>query len=133
MGKSEELQRQTQRVLTELSGTGKPLSARAAGEKLNLGYNQIADMVKGKAPAEKTLINFACAIGEDPSAWLRYAGKYDFARSLERPETVKITEEQRMAGQIAKELAALTPERRALVLRQIRALIRATVEDEHNE
>ena len=45
----------------------KPLSARAAGEKLDIGYNQIADMVKGKSPGEKTLIKFASAIGESPA------------------------------------------------------------------
>ena len=87
MAKSEDLQRHTQRVLTELGANGKPLSARAAGEKLGIGYNQIADMAKGKTPAEKTLIKFASAVGESPADWLHYAGKHDFAESWDRKRT----------------------------------------------
>ena len=64
----------------------KPLSARAAGEKLDIGYNQISDMVKGKSPGEKTLIKFASAVGESPTEWLRYAGKHDFAKTLDGAE-----------------------------------------------
>ncbi len=125
MAKSEELQRQTQRVLMEM-GDGKPLSARAAGEKLGIGYNQIADMVKGKTPAEKTLIKFAGAVGESPSDWLRYAGKHDFALSLGGRGTDETPQEERFAQQIAQDLARVPKDRRALLLRQIRALIHAT-------
>ena len=82
MPKNDELQKQTLRVLTELGTPEKPLSARAAGEKLSIGYNQIADMAKGKSPGEKTLIKFAGALGESPADWLRYAGKHDFAKNI---------------------------------------------------
>ena len=114
MAKSEELQRQTQRVLTQMGLPGKPLSA---------------DMAKGKTPAEKTLIKFACAIGENPSDWLRYAGKHDFAKTLDAQDPVEVTAEQRMAQQIAQELSGVPQRHHALLLRQIQALIRATHED----
>ena len=126
MAKSEELQRQTQRVLAELGAPGKMLSARAAGERLDVGYNQIADMLKGKTPAEKTLIRFADAIGEPPTDWLRYAGKIDAAKTSSGGSEDKEAEEQRFARQIAKELADVPKEMRPLLVRQIRALIRAT-------
>src|SRR5262245_15194316 len=129
MAKSEELQRQTQRVLSELGTPGKPLSARGAGARLDIGYNQISDMLKGKPPAEKTLIKFACAIGEEPADWLHYAGKHDFAKTLATPDEISRTEEQQIAAKIAQELALVPEERQALLLRQIRALIRATQED----
>jgi hypothetical protein len=129
MAKSDELMRQTQRVLAEMGSSEKPLSARAAGERLSIGYNQIADMVKGKSPAEKTLIKFARAIGEDPAEWLRYAGKDDFAETLASHVTSKTTQEQRIASQIARELSAVPKEYQPLLLRQIRALIRSVQED----
>ena len=129
MAKSEELQRQTLRVLSELGSPGKPLSARGAGARLDIGYNQISDMVKGKSPAEKTLIKFACAIGEEPGDWLRYAGKHAFADTLAAPDEISRTEEQRLAGKIAQELSKVPKDRQALLVRQIRALIRATQED----
>lgn len=127
MAKIEELQKQTQRVLVELGAPGKALSARAAGEKLNIGYNQISDMVKGKSPGEKTLMKFASAIGEPPIDWLRYAGKHDFAKTLGvPPEEVRPDPEKHAAQQIARELAEVSKERQPLLLKQIRALIRAT-------
>ena len=126
MAKSEELQRQTQRVLADLGAPGKPLSARAAGRRLDIGYNQIADMLKGKAPAEKTLIRFADAAGESPTDWLRYAGKLDFAKALDGGAEEDEAEERRLARQIAKQLAQVPKEMRPLLMRQIRALIRAT-------
>ncbi len=129
MAKSEELQRQTQRVLADLGSPGKPLSARGAGTKLDIGYNQISDMVRGKPPAEKTLIKFACAVGEEPGDWLRYAGKHDFADTLAAPDETAKTEEQRLAAKLAQEIAQVPKERQALLARQIRALIRATQDD----
>ncbi len=127
MAKNEELQTQTQRVLAEMGGSGKPLSARAAGEKLNIGYNQISDMVKGKSPGEKTLIKFASAVGESPTDWLRYAGKHDFAKTLDGEETpVEADPVQRAAQQIARDLEQISKERQPLLLKQIRALIRAS-------
>jgi plasmid maintenance system antidote protein VapI len=130
MAKSEDLQRHTLRVLTELGTDGKALSARAAGEKLGIGYNQIADMAKGKTPAEKTLIKFASAVGESPTDWLHYAGKHDFAESLGSQEEAPPSQEQKVAQQIAQDLSRVPKERRALLLRQIRALIRATESDD---
>ena len=127
MAKIEELQKQTQRVLMQLGAPGKPLSARAAGEKLGIGYNQISDMVKGKSPGEKTLIKFASAIGETPADWLRFAGKHDFAKTLGGPaEGEEVNPEQQAALQIAHELADIPGERLALLQKQIIALIRAT-------
>ncbi len=126
MAKNDELQKQTLRVLLELGSPEKPLSARAAGEKLNIGYNQIADMAKGKAPGEKTLIKFARALGESPADWLRYGGKHDFARTLEQQGAPEHEEARRIAMQVAQELACVPKETHALLLRQIRALIRAT-------
>ena len=130
MAKNEELQTQTQRVLAELGGSGKPLSARAAGEKLNIGYNQISDMVKGKSPGEKTLIKFASAVGESPTDWLRYAGKHDFAKTLGGDEVAaELDPTQRAAQQIACDLSKVPQERQPLLLKQIRALIRVTRSD----
>ena len=129
MAKSEELQRQTMRVLSELGSQGSPLSARAAGAKLEIGYNQISDMVQGKPPAEKTLIKFASAIGENAADWLRYAGKHEFANTMAAPDALPRTEEQRFAAKIALELSHVPKERQALLMRQIRAFIRATQED----
>jgi len=127
MAKIEELQKQTQRVLADLGAPGKPLSARAAGEKLNIGYNQISDMVKGKSPGEKTLIKFASATGESPTDWLHYAGKHDFAKTLDGPSETEETDlEQKIALQIVHELADIPDERRELLRKQIIALIRAT-------
>ena len=127
MAKADELQRQTQRVLAELGAPGKPLSSRAAGERLDIGYNQIADMARGKAPAEKTLIKFACAVGEPAAEWLRYAGKHEFAKALDAYEPAIKTPDQQALTAIARDLALVAPKRRALLLRQIHALIRATV------
>ena len=129
MAKIEELQKQTLRVLTQLGHPGKPLSARAAGEKLDIGYNQIADMAKGKSPGEKTLIKFASAVGEPPGDWLRFAGKHAFAETLGTPDNPESTPDQQMAQQIARELSEVPKEHQALLLRQIRALIRATCHD----
>lgn len=126
MAKTDELQQQTLRVLAELGAPGKPLSARAAGEQLDIGYNQIADMARGKAPAEKTLIRFAAAIGEPAAAWLRYAGKHDFAKALEAYDPVAATPEQHALTAIARDLAQVPAKRRTLLLRQIHALIRVT-------
>lgn len=127
MAKVDELQKQTQRVLTEMGAPGKPLSARAAGEKLNIGYNQISDMVKGKSPGEKTLIKFASAIGESPADWLQYAGKHDFAKTLAgEADAPKPNPEQHAVQMILRELAQVPKPQQALLLRQIRALIRAT-------
>ncbi len=126
MARSEELQRQTERILTQLGSPGKPLSARAAGEKLEIGYNQIADMARGKIPAEKTLIKFAHAIDEDPSVWLRYAGKHEFARTLDHPTTSEPeTELDKNARTIARELAKLPLKLQPLVFRQLMAVVRA--------
>lgn len=130
MAKSEELQRHTQRVLAELGSPGKALSARSAGDRLNIGYNQIADMVKGKTPAEKTLIKFASAIGESPADWLRYAGKHEFASTLGDKDKAEVTQEQKFAEQIAHDLSRVPKDRRSLLLRQIRALIRASEGDD---
>ena len=133
MAKNEELQRQTLRVLAELGTSQKPLSARAAGEKLNVGYNQIADMAKGKTPGEKTLIKFAGAIGESAADWLRYAGKHDFAKSLGHEPAAEPDPEQQLAQQIAqqiaRELCDVPLEKQPLLLKQIRALIRVTASD----
>ena len=127
MAKIEELQKQTQRILADLGAPGKPLSARAAGEKLGVGYNQVSDMVKGKSPGEKTLIKFASAAGESPSDWLRYAGKHDFAKTLGGDtETEESDPVAQTALQIARELADIPGERRELLHRQMIALIRAT-------
>ncbi len=131
MAKSEELQRQTLRVLADLGAPDKPLSARAAGEKLGIGYNQIADMVKGKSPAEKTLMKFASAIGESAADWLHYGGKHDFAATLGGKDDAEPTQEQKYAQQIARDLSRVPKERRGLLLRQIRALIRATENDQN--
>jgi len=125
MAKRDELQRHTLRVLAELGAPGKPLSARAAGERLEIGYNQIADMVKGKAPAEKTLIKFASAAGEEPADWLRYAGKYDFAKTLGASDAGRTPEEDGIARQIARDLLAVPPELRPLLIRQVRAVIQS--------
>ena len=130
MAKTEELQKQTLRVLTEMGTSEKPLSARAAGEKLGIGYNQISDMAKGKSPGEKTLIKWASAIGETPSDWLHYAGKHEFALSLDSTDMGQEDPEQQIARQIARELTRVLPERQPLLLRQIRALIRASVGDD---
>ena len=129
MAKNEEMQRQTLRVLAEMGAPDKPLSARAAGEKLDIGYNQISDMVKGKTPGEKTLIKFASAIGESPAEWLRYAGKHDFAKTLDASEAPEADPVQQVAQQIARELALVPKERQPLLRKQIRALIRATRSD----
>ena len=129
MAKTEELLKQTQRVLTEMGTPEKPLSARAAGEKLGIGYNQISDMAKGKSPGEKTLIKWASAIGEPPTDWLRYAGKHEFARTLDSPDAEEEDPELGAARQIARELSRVPPERQPLLLRQLRALIRATADD----
>ena len=115
---------------TRATESARTLSARAAGERLDVGYNQIADMVRGKPPAEKTLIKFASAVGENPADWLRYGGKDAFAQTLEAQEGGKETQEQRMAQQIARELVRIPKERQGLLVRQIRALIRATQDDE---
>ncbi len=130
MAKTEELQKQTLRVLTEMGTSEKPLSARAAGEKLGIGYNQISDMAKGKSPGEKTLIKWASAIGETPSDWLHYAGKHEFAFSLDSADMEQEDPEQQIARQIARELTRVPPGRQPLLLRQIRALIRASVGDD---
>jgi len=129
LAKNDELQKQTQRVLAEMGAPDKPLSARAAGEKLDIGYNQISDMVKGKSPGEKTLIKFASAVGESPTEWLRYAGKHDFAKTLDASETPETDPVQQVAQQIARELAQVPKERQPLLRKQIRALIRATSSD----
>lgn len=129
MAKNEELQKQTQRVLAEMGAPDKPLSARAAGEKLDIGYNQISDMVKGKSPGEKTLIKFASAIGEPAIEWLRYAGKHDFAKTLDGLEAPESDPVQHAAQQIARDLSQVPKERQPLLLKQIRALIRATRSD----
>jgi hypothetical protein len=126
MPKTEDLQRHTLRVLAEMGTPDKSLSARAAGDKLGIGYNQISDMAKGKSPGEKTLIKFASAIGESPGDWLRYAGKHDFADTLSRQGVSDARPERQIGQQIARELAQVPPERQALLLKQIRALIRAT-------
>ena len=129
MAKNDELQRHTQRVLAEMGAPDKPLSARAAGEKLDIGYNQISDMVKGKSPGEKTLIKFASAVGESPAEWLRYAGKHDFAQTLDGSESPEPDPVQKAAAQIARELSLVAKDRQPLLLKQIRALIRATRSD----
>ena len=126
MAKIDELQKQTLRVLTELGSPEKPLSARATGEKLNIGYNQIADMAKGKSPGEKTLIKFAGALGESPADWLRYAGKHDFAKNISSKDTMEVPPEQHLVQQIVRELSEVPLERQALLRKQILALIRAT-------
>jgi len=126
MAKTEDLQKHTLRVLAEMGTPDKTLSARAAGDKLGIGYNQIADMAKGKSPGEKTLIKFASAIGEPPGDWLRYAGKHDFADTLSLQGEADALPEQQIGQQIARELAQVPPDRQALLLKQIRALIRAT-------
>lgn len=134
MPKTEDLQRHTLRVLAEMGTPDKPLSARAAGDKLGIGYNQIADMAKGKSPGEKTLIKFASAVGESTGDWLRYAGKHDFADTLSREGGAPdAPPEQRIGQQIARELAQVPPERQALLLKQIRALIRATQAESKGE
>lgn len=130
MARTEELQKQTLRVLTEMGTSEKPLSARAAGEKLGIGYNQISDMAKGKSPGEKTLIKWASAVGESPGDWLRYGGKHEFARSLDSADTELEDPEQQIARQIARELTRVPQERHTLLLRQMRALIRASVGDD---
>ena len=126
MPKNDELQKQTLRVLTELGTPEKPLSARAAGEKLSIGYNQIADMAKGKSPGEKTLIKFAGALGEAPADWLRYAGKHDFAKNISSEQAPDMLPEQHLVQQIVRELAEVSPEKQALLRKQILALIRVT-------
>ncbi len=126
MPKNDELQKQTLRVLTELGTPEKPLSARAAGEKLSIGYNQIADMAKGKSPGEKTLIKFAGALGESPADWLRYAGKHDFAKNISSAAALDVPPEQHLIQQIVRELAEVPPEKQALLRKQILALIRVT-------
>ncbi len=129
MAKNEDLQKQTLRVLAEVGAPDKPLSARAAGEKLDIGYNQISDMVKGKSPGEKTLIKFASAIGEPPIDWLRYAGKHDFANTLDGSESPESDPVQQAARLIASELSQVPKQKQPLLLKQIRALIRATRSD----
>ena len=129
MARIDELQKHTQRVLTEMGSPGKPLSARAAGEKLGIGYNQISDMVKGRSPGEKTLIKFASAVGEAPTDWLRYAGKHDFANTLDGQEAAEADPVQQTAQRIAHELSSVPKERQPLLLKQIRALIRASRND----
>ena len=129
MAKNDELQKQTQRVLSDMGAPDKPLSARAAGEKLDIGYNQISDMVKGRSPGEKTLIKFASAVGESPADWLQYAGKHDFAMTLDSAEAPETDPVQRAAQQIARELAQVPKDRQPLLRKQIRALIRATRSD----
>jgi transcriptional regulator with XRE-family HTH domain len=124
MPKNDELQKETMRVLSELGTPQKPLSARAAGEKLNIGYNQIADMAKGKSPGEKTLIKFAGALGESPADWLRYAGKHDFAKNISSESASEIQPEQHLVQQILRELAEVPLERQSLLRKQILALIR---------
>ena len=126
MPKNDELQKQTLRVLSELGSPEKPLSARAAGEKLNIGYNQIADMAKGKSPGEKTLIKFAGALGESPADWLRYAGKHDFAKNISGEKASEIQPDQHLVQQIVRELAEVPIEKQALLRKQILALIRVT-------
>ncbi len=126
MPKIDELQKQTLRVLSELGSPEKPLSARAAGEKLNIGYNQIADMAKGKSPGEKTLIKFAGALGESPADWLRYAGKHDFAKNISSEKEAEIQPEQHLVQQIVRELAEVPREKQSLLRKQILALIRVT-------
>ena len=126
MPKNDELQQQTLRVLTELGTPEKPLSARAAGERLNIGYNQIADMAKGKSPGEKTLIKFAGALKESPADWLRYAGKHDFAKSLGSQAAGEDRPEQHLVQQIVRELSEVPAEKQALLRKQILALIRVT-------
>ena len=133
MPKNEELQQNTLRVLTELGTPNKPLSARAAGEKLCIGYNQIADMAKGKSPGEKTLIKFAGALGESPADWLRYAGKHDFAKNISSAEPEKIEPEQHLVQQIVRELSEVPYDRQALLRKQILALIRVTQNEESPE
>ncbi len=129
MPKNDELQKQTLRVLTELGTPEKPLSARAAGEKLSIGYNQIADMAKGKSPGEKTLIKFAGALGESPADWLHYAGKHDFAKNISREQALEVLPEQHLVQQIVRELAEVPPDKQALLRKQILALIRVTRSD----
>ena len=126
MAKNDELQKHTLRVLTELGTPDKPLSARAAGEKLNIGYNQIADMAKGKSPGEKTLIKFAGALKESPADWLRYAGKHDFAKNISSQDATEDHPEQHLVQQIVRELAEVPEEKQALLRKQILALIRVT-------
>jgi len=126
MAKNDELQKQTLRVLTELGSPEKPLSARAAGERLSIGYNQIADMAKGKSPGEKTLIKFAGALGESPADWLRYAGKHDFAKNISSKDSAEMPPEQHLVQQIVRELSEVPLERQALLRKQILALIRVT-------
>ncbi len=133
MAKTEELQKQTLRVLAEMGTAQKPLSARAAGEKLSIGYNQISDMAKGKSPGEKTLIKWASAVGEPPSDWLHYAGKHEFARSLDSADAEEDDSELAVARQIARELTRIPQEHQALLLRQVRALIRASVDDDETQ
>lgn len=129
MAKNDDLQKHTQRVLAEMGAPDKPLSARAAGEKLDIGYNQISDMVKGRSPGEKTLIKFASAVGESPAEWLRYAGKHAFAETLDGSEAPESDPVKRAASQIARELFQVSKDKQPLLLKQIRALIRATHSD----
>lgn len=133
MPKNDELQKQTVRVLSELGTPDKPLSARAAGEKLSIGYNQIADMAKGKSPGEKTLIKFAGALGESPADWLRYAGKHDFAKNISSEKALEIQPEQHLVQQIVRELAEVPLEKQALLRKQILALIRVTRNEDQKE
>ena len=126
MPKNDELQKHTLRVLTELGTPDKPLSARAAGEKLSVGYNQIADMAKGKSPGEKTLIKFAGALGESPTDWLRYAGKHDFAKTLGSEEGAEESQQHHLVQQIVRELSEVPVEKQPLLRKQILALIRVT-------
>jgi transcriptional regulator with XRE-family HTH domain len=133
MAKNDELQKHTLRVLTELGTPEKPLSARAAGEKLNIGYNQIADMAKGKSPGEKTLIKFAGALGESPSDWLHYAGKHDFAKNISAQEAGTDHPDQHLVQQIVRELSEVSAEKQPLLRKQILALIRVTRNDNKND
>ena len=133
MAKNDELQKQTMRVLSELGTPEKPLSARAAGEKLSIGYNQIADMAKGKSPGEKTLIKFAGALGESPADWLHYAGKHDFAKNISSSTAETIAPEQHLVQQILRELAEIPVSKQPLLRKQILALIRATREDARSD
>jgi hypothetical protein len=84
-------------------------------------------MARGKSPAEKTLIRFAAAVGEAAPDWLRYAGKHEFAKALEVYEPAVKSPDQQALTAIAHDLAQVPAKRRTLLLRQIHALIRASV------
>ena len=90
-------------------------------------------MVKGKSPGEKTLIKFASALGESPAEWLRYAGKHDFAQTLDGADAPEADPVQRAAQLLARDLSQVPKERQPLLLKQVRALIRATRGDSEPE